>query len=512
MNTFGFELKKPKTAQRLDAFALDSDGAVEISQDFGYGGGGVSAYFYDLVTVPKNELELVKTYRTIANSAEIDLAINEIRNEMFIFDVVDKKAIELYFTSESKLGEGLRKKIQEEYDTVYALLNFTEKGVDIFSDWYIDGRLYVHKIVDSSKPKNGIQKTIVIDPTKIKKVKELPRPDANGIYNVNNIREFYVFSQEPDGKKAITPALEIHPDSITYIDSGLLEKSTNTVIGHLHKAIVPYNNMKLMEDSLLIYRVSRAPERRVIYVDVGNLPKNKAEAYMKELMNKFRNKLVYDSATGSIVDRKNVLSMLEDYWLPRREGKGTQIDTLPGGTQLGVIEDVEYFRGKLYAALNVPLSRFSEQPAPFTFGKGLEIERDEYRFKKFINRLRQRFLHLFYDLLKTQLILKNIIVDGDWEDIKNDIQFVFTEDNAFVEYKESEIINNRLASLTQADAFVGKYLSKMWAQKNILRMSDKDIKMIEADNKKDRASNAEDTEDAPGSSDQEEFTPEENGE
>jgi hypothetical protein len=312
----------------------------------------------------------------------------------------------------------------------------------------------------------------------------VPVPDTNGIYNAADVVEYYIYVDTPDGiGKAsiaeINRGLKIHPDAISYSDSGIYDKNSNTVLGHLYKAIVPFNNLRLMEDSLIVYRVSRAPERRVIYVDVGNLPKNKAEQYMRDLMNRFKNKLVYDSRTGSVVDRKNILSMIEDYWVPRRDGgRGTEISTLPGGENLGIVEDVTYFKNKLYQSLNVPISRFQDEPPTFVFGKGTEINRDEYRFKKFIDRLRQRFMSLFEDLLRTQLLLKNVITDQDWEIIRRSLQWEFAEDNNFVEYKESEILNNRINTLTQIDPFVGKYFTKDWVLRNVLKFSDEEAKMI----------------------------------
>lgn len=479
---FGFKLAQSKSS-KLETFTLDSeiDGATIV--DVGVGG-GAAAYYYDLVEVPKDEKDQIKTYRDMSIHAELDLALSEIRNEIYVFDVPDQKAISVDFVENDVLSEQLKERVISEFDNIYSILDFKNKGVDIFNQFYVDGRLFAHKIVDGTKLKDGIKKVVFVDPLEIKKIRKMPQPDSNGIYDVSQIKNSYVFVPQKnyENQRYISlnsSALEITEDAIAYVDSGIYDPNTKKPLGFLHKAIIPYNNLKLMEESLIIYRVVRSPERRVIYVDVGNLPKTKAEAYMKELMNKFRNKLVYDAKSGNIVDRKNVLSMLEDYWLPRRGGaNGTEIETLPGANAIGEIADVEFFRDKLYAALNVPSNRFSTEQrpsAPFIFGRSSEIDREEYRFKKFINRLRNRFALLFEDLLRTQLILKNIIVEDDWQVIQNFIQFKYAEDNAFVEYKEAEIMNSRLAVLTQVDGYVGKYYSSLWVQKNVLKMSDEEI-------------------------------------
>jgi hypothetical protein len=481
MNIFGYTITKNKKIGKLEAFQIESDPSSEV---LGANAAGVMLYNYDLVTVPENEAELIRTYRRIAMSPDVDLALTEIRNEIFIFDVTGRRAIDLGFTNDSKLSESVKSKIVEEFVNLYSIIDFNNSGLSLFMDWYIDGKMFLHKVIDTSKPKEGIKKIIPIDPLKIKKIREVPIPDANGIYNAADVVEYYIYVDTPDGiGKAsyaeINRGLKINPDAISYSDSGIYDKNSNTVLGHLYKAIVPFNNLRLMEDSLIVYRVSRAPERRVIYVDVGSLPKNKAEQYMRDLMNRFKNKLVYDSRTGSIVDRKNILSMIEDYWLPRRDGgRGTEITTLPGGENLGIVDDVTYFRNKLYQSLNVPVSRFQDDPPVFSFGKGTEINRDEYRFKKFIDRLRQRFMFLFEDLLKTQLLLKNVITEKDWDAIRRSLQWEYAEDNNFVEYKESEILNNRINTLTQIDPFVGKYFTKDWVLRNVLKFSDEEAKQV----------------------------------
>jgi hypothetical protein len=484
MNIFGYTISKGQKAGKLDAFQIEPDAAADV---LGAGTAGVVSYNYDLVTVPENEAELIRTYRRIAMSPDIDLALTEIKNEIFIFDVAGRRAIDIGFISDSKLSESVKKKITEEFIEIYNIIDFNNNGLTYFMDWYIDGKIFLHKVIDTNNPKDGIKKVIPIDPLKIKKVREIPKTDKNGIYNAADIVEYYIYvDNSNDINRAsateIGRGLKIQPDAIAYADSGIYDKQSNCVIGNLHKAIIPFNNLRLMEDSLVIYRVSRAPERRVIYVDVGNLPKNKAEQYIRDLMNRFKNKLVYDSKTGSVADRKNVLSMIEDYWLPRREGgRGTEISTLPGGENLGITEDVNYFKNKLYQSLNVPISRFRDDAPTFVFGKGAEINRDEYRFKKFIDRLRQRFMILFEDLLRTQLLLKKIITEQDWNTIRRSIQWEFAEDNNFVEFKESEILNNRINTLTTIDPFVGKYFTRDWVMKNVLRMSDAEAQKTKED-------------------------------
>lgn len=481
MNPPDYTITKNRKARKLGAFQIEADASSEV---YSADAAGVMLYNYDFTTVPENEADLIRTYRQLALSPDIDLALTEIKNEIFIFDVTGRRAINISFMGDSKLSESIKKKISEEFVNIYDLLDFNNRGLSLFMDWYIDGKIFLHKVFDANNPREGIKKIIQIDPLKIKKIREIPKPDKDGIYNVDEIKEYYVYINTPTGigrssHVDISRGLKIHPDLIAYTDSGIYDKNSNRVIGNLHKAIVPYNNLRLMEDSLVIYRVSRAPERRVIYVDVGNLPKNKSEQYVRDLMNRFKNKIVYDSKTGSIADRKNVLSMIEDYWLPRREGgRGTEITTLPGGENLGVVEDVNYFKNKLYQSLNVPISRFKDDSPSFVFGRGVEINRDEYRLKKFIDRLRQRFMLLFEDLLRTQLILKKVIIDQDWEIIRRSIQWEFAEDNNFVEYKESEILNNRINTLSSIDPFVGKYVTRDWVMKNVLRLSDDEIKNV----------------------------------
>ncbi len=349
MNIFGYSITKKEKTGSLETFQIEPDSAIDVSN---FGTSGIMSYNYDLVTVPQGEIELIKTYRRISLSPDIDLALGEIKNEAFVFDVPGRRAFEPTFTTECKLSDDLKQKITDETNNLYNIIDFNNNGLNLFMEFYVDGKTYLHKVVDKSKPKEGIQKIISIDPLKIKKIRELPQPDKDGIYDITKIKEYYVFQQYIDGSNNILnptttgTGLIISTDSIAYTDSGIRDKDSNIVVGFLYKAIIPYNNLKLMEDSSIVLRVSRSPERRVIYVDVGNLPKSKAEQYVKDLMNRFKTKMVYDSKTGSVVDRKNILSMVEDYWLPRREGgRGTEIETLPGclamDTQVSLLDGRE---------------------------------------------------------------------------------------------------------------------------------------------------------------------------
>ena len=481
--SFGNKDKKTKRNEPvLKAFDVEENHATDVVS---YGNGGIITYDYNILTVPNNEVELIDTYRALSKYAEIDLAIQEIQNEFLVHDVPDKKAIELDFKTTTKITENIKKKILDEYDNVYSILDFQQNGNQLFYDWYVDGKLFLHKIIDDENPKNGIQKIIAIDPCKIKKIRVIPQKDRTGITDISKITEYFIYVPTVDNifranESELGNGLRINSEAISYIDSNLYDKKAKMVLGDLNKVIIPYNNLRLMEESLLIYRVSRAPERRVIYVDVGNLPKQTAEQYVQNLMNRFKNKLVYDSKTGSVLDRKNVLSMVEDYWLPRRDGKGTEISTLPGGENLGVTADIDYFRSIFYKTLNVPFGRFSlDQSSAFVFGRAAEIARDEFRFKKFINKKRQQFVVVFLDILRTQLILKGIVTEDEWEGIKRDLQWIFAEDNNYIQYKESELLNSKLETLAAIDPFVGKYVDKEFVLKSVFRFTDEQIKKMD---------------------------------
>lgn len=473
--SFGFNLKSDKPKNNLEAIDIDhEDGSTEIVTPYG----GIMSLTTDTYQLPVSEVELIKTYRTLALTSDVDRILNEIRNEIFVFDVPDKKAIDLSFdeTNQQKLlSKATLKKIKAEYDILYEILDFQRRGLELFDRWYIDGRIFLHKIVNTDKLKDGIQKIIRIDPLKIRRIIEYPQPNAEGVYDLSKTKVYYVFSDIGDvfSDNRTSRYMIISKDAMAYCDSGIYDYTTGVALSNLWKMVVPYNNMKMMEEALLIYRVVRSPERRAFYISTGNLSKPKAEQYIKELMNRFKNKLVYDSRTGTVVDRKNVMSMVEDYWLPRREdGKGTEIQPLPGATNLGTIDDVELFKKKFLDASNIPPSRFKDEAASFTFGRTTEISRDEYRFKKFLDRLRNRFVILFEDLLKTQLILKNIITESDWDDIKRSIIWVYAEDNNFVQWKEAEVLNSKIETMVTIDPLVGKYFDRAWVLRNVMKITD----------------------------------------
>lgn len=487
LEAFGVTLKHKPQAP-LETFTLSRDQVADGLAIQETGAGGVAAISYEASKVPADERELINSYRSMAMSADIDEALQEIRNEVFIFDVPGERAFELAFTEEDGApDESIQTEIIEQFRHLYEVADFTHKGPQYFDDWYVDSRLFLHKVVDKDNLKEGIQDLVQVDPLKIRKIRLIPRQDpATGIIDISQIKELYVYgNQFPttyqagfNGIMEMTygshiEGLQIEADAICSVDSGRFDRSLGRYVGYLKKAILPFNNLRMMEDAMLIFRVVRAPMRRAIYIDVSQLQKNKAEEYMKSMMNRFKNKMVYDTKTGTLSDRRNIQSMMEDYWLPRRDGgKGTEIQNLEGQDATGILEEVNYYRQRLYRALNVPYSRFSDQPSTFVFGKGIEIQRDEYRFKKYLDLLRQNFMRLWDDLLKTQLVLKKIITEDEWPDIRRYMFWNYTEDNAFVEFKESELINNRVQILSEVDPFVGKYFSKEWVRRKILRQSD----------------------------------------
>lgn len=477
---FGVSLKAEKPTAELLTFDVDhEDGSTEVTT----ASGGIVGFASNLYQLPVGEIELIKTYRQLSITSDIERVLNELRNEIFIFDSEVKKAIEISFNegdNHGKISTSTLNKIRDEFNYLYNLVDFQRKGIELFDRWYIDGRLFLHKIVDSSKLKDGIQKVIRIDPLKIKRVVEYPPPNKEGVYDLNLIKSYYVFSDVSNVfDRSLTRFMVINKDAISYVDSGIYDQETGMALSFLWKSIVPYNNMKMMEEALMIYRIVRSPERRVFYINVGNLSKPKAEQYIRELMAKFKNRLVYDSKTGSIVDKKNIMSMVEDFWLPRRDdGKGTEIVSLPGATNLGSIDDVELFKKKFMDSMSVPSSRFRDDAAPFVFGRSTETSRDEYRFKKYIDRLRNRFMIIFEDMLRTQLLLKKIIVESDWEDIKKIIVWDFAEDNNFVQWKDAEVLNSQVETLAAIDPFVGKYFTRAWVLKNVMKLSDDVIKTM----------------------------------
>jgi len=476
---FGFEIKR-KSEEKEDAkkqsfvAPLEDDGSNYIQA------GGHFGQYVDLSGTDgaKSEADLIRRYRDIAGQPECDAAIDDIINESIVSDTISAP-IEL-MTDDVKQPDNIKKLIREEFENVIELLQFNHYGHEIFRKWYVDGRLFYHIIVDESNPKKGILELRPIDPTRIRKVKEIDqeKDPKTGANLIKKVEEYYLYQDSALSRS--NQGLKISKDAIQYTTSGLLDSSRTKVLSYLHKAIKPVNQLRMMEDSLVIYRLSRAPERRIFYIDVGNLPKGKSEEYLRGIMNQYRNKLVYDASTGEIKDDRKHMSMLEDFWLPRREGgRGTEISTLPGGENLGQIDDIIYFQKKLYKSLNVPVNRL-EQEAQFSLGRATEISRDEVKFQKFINRLRKKFSWLFLDLLKTQLILKGIITEVDWKDIRENVAVDYIKDSHFSELKEAEIFRERLELLAQLDEYVGNYFSKEWVRKNVLMQSDEDIEEMDA--------------------------------
>ena len=487
---FGYSLDRKKGSKSAPSFVRkESDDAAQPIVAGGYFGQYVE--MGDAAN-KASEADLIGRYREMSLHPECDAAINDVVNEAIAGDLNDHPVdIDL---QNLKASQTLRNRIKEEFENVLVLLDFDRKAYDIFRRWYIDGRLFYHKMIDTKNPNAGISELRYIDPRKIKKVVEFDKPkdrlqpiDPQTASIVPKSVEYYIYS--PKGLKGYeNNGIKIAPDAISYVHSGQLDMQRNYVLSHLHKAIKALNQLRMIEDSLVIYRLSRAPERRIFYIDVGNLPKQKAEQYLREVMSRYRNKLVYNADTGEIRDDKKFMSMLEDFWLPRREGgRGTEISTLPGGQNLGELEDVKYFQKKLYRALNVPESRIEAAESSFNLGRSAEITRDEVKFQKFITRLRKRFSDMFNDLLKTQLVLKGIIQLEEWEDIKEHIQYDFIADNYFSELKEKEILNERLALLQQMDPLAGRYFSLDYLRRQVLKQTDEEIKEIDAQMKQEIA-------------------------
>lgn len=483
MELFGFEItrkKEPRTAQSF--VAPDTDGALESIR-----GGGYYGTYFDVEGVANTEEQLIKRYRDISMYADIDAAIEDIVNDS-LSNLEDEKPIEVKVDN-IPVSATVKKAIVDEFTNVLALLDFNNRAQDYYRRWYIDGRIYFHKLVDKANPKKGLYDVRYIDPRKIKKVRDVKKEKdkVTGVSMIKEVKEYFVYddkgiANKPGQYKAGSvndKALKISKDAITYIPSGLLDQDKNIPLSYLHKAIRPANQLRMMENAVVIYRITRAPERRVFYVDTGNLPTMKAEQYLKDVMNRYRNKLVYDGTNGEIRDDKKFMSMLEDFWMPRREGgRGTEIQTLPGGQNLGETGDVEYFQRKLYQSLNVPMSRLEAQQSGINFGRSAEISRDELKFTKFIAKLRRRFSALFDDLLKTQLILKGVINEDDWPAIRDAIQYSFASDAYYTESKEQEILRSRIEVLNGMAQYVGQYYSKEYVQKEILKMSDDDIDLV----------------------------------
>ena len=497
---FGFRIgKEEEQKDSVVSFAppQNDDGAVTIAE------GGVFGTTIDLEGTTKTEGSLITKYREMVLQPECERAVDDIVNEAIVGD--EQEAPVSVVLDDVDVSSGVKNTIIEEFNEVVKLLKFNTKAYNIFRDWYVDGRIYYHIMIDTKNPRAGIKELRYIDPRKIKKVKSQKRDRRAQTTQVSKevinkkYDEYYLY--QPKGIGSQAQGVKIAKDSIAYCTSGLLDNNNAMVLSHIHKALKPLNQLRTLEYATVIYRLARAPERRIFYIDVGNLPKGKAEQYLRDMMAKHKNRLVYDAQTGDIKDDRKFLTMLEDYWLPRREGgRGTEITTLPGGQNLGEMEDVVYFRRKLYEALNVPVSRL-ESDAQFQLGRASEITRDELKFSKFVSRLRTKFSELFYDLLEKQLLLKGIITKQEWDDIKQNVFFDFVEDNHFAELKDAEIMQNRLTLLADVDQFTGKYYSTAWIQKNILHQSEEDIetitKEIEAEIEAGGGEGDEDDEDSP---------------
>ena len=485
---FGFSIEdsEPKSKTIISPVPENNEDGVD-----NYISSGFYGSYVDIEGVYRTEFDLIKRYREMALHPECDGAIEDVVNEAIVSDLYDSPIeIEL---SNLNASDKLKTAIREEFRTIKELLDFDKKSHEIFRNWYVDGRLYYHKVIDLKRPQEGIKELRYIDPMKMRFVRQEKKKGKNTIGpNISNgkeekntiapeIEEYFVYTPKPAyptnsySSSGASKGVKISKDSITYCTSGLVDRNKGNILSYLHKAIKSLNQLRMIEDSLVIYRLSRAPERRIFYIDVGNLPKIKAEQYLRDVMMRYRNKQVYDANTGEIRDDRKFMSMMEDFWLPRREGgRGTEISTLPGGQNLGELSDIEYFQKKLYRSLGVPESRIAADGG-FNLGRSSEILRDELKFAKFVGRLRKRFAQMFNDMLKTQLILKNIVSTEDWDTISDHIQYDFLYDNQFAELKESEMLNERLGILATIEPYIGKYYSQDYVRRKVLRQTDAEI-------------------------------------
>ena len=473
---FSFKRKAVEDKKKPVSFTIDrEDGAYEISPTGGYFG-----QYMDLQGDKfQSDRDLVMKYRQISSYPEVDMAIEDICNEA----ITEESGIIVNLNlDELEQKDSVKELIQDEFQRILNLVNFKSTAYDLFRRWYTDGRLFFHVIINENKVDAGILELRQIDPTRIRKVKEVEKvkDPKTGAELTKEGDEYYIYQDENLVQQG--EGLRIHTDAVIQVNSGLLNDERNKVIGYLQKALKPLNQLSMMEDSLVIYRISRAPERRIFYIDVGNLPKGKAEEYLNNTMNRYRNKIVYDPTTGNLKDEKVHRNVMEDFWLPRREGgRGTEISTLPGGQNLGEIEDVQYFQNKLYRALNIPMSRLQESDA-FSVGRSSEITRDELKFQKFIDRIRNKFSIMFYEILKRQLVLKKIIVPSDWVNIREGMNVEYSRDNYYAELKDSEILKERIETIQMMDEYIGLFWSKDWVRRNILKLTDDEIKDINKQN------------------------------
>ena len=487
MELFGYKIEKQlgSSSQKSSSSFVppDSlDGSTVIN------GGGINAYSTNFDVSFKNQKDLIGQYRSTAQNPEAELAIDDVINEAIVLDPY-KDAVEIHLDKLDGLNvsDNIKKTINDEFDTILKKLEFNNFGPELFKRWYVDGAIHYHIVFDKDNVKKGIKELRYIDALDIKKVKEvIKEKDQSGVEVVKSVEEYWVYTTEAIGG---LQALKIANESIATADSGLFDSNKEVTLSYLHKAMKPINQLRMLEDAMVIYRITRAPERRVFYIDVGNLPKTKAEQYLRNIMNKFKNKMVYDATTGKVKDGKNTMSMMEDFWLPRKEGgRGTEVTTLPGGQNLGDMDDVMYFQKKVYQSLHVPPSRM-EQEQTWGFSRGGEISRDEIKFTKFVSKLRKRFSDLFYTLLRTQLVAKGIITRNEWNSYKENIDFVFADDGYFSEIKKLEMLNQRIEILDTITSgeMIGRYYSIEWVRKNILMQTDEEIKAMDVVIEKEKA-------------------------
>ena len=469
---FGFSITRKKQEQdpkQNFTTPQADDGTTTVAA------GGYFGSYLDMEGTAKNEADLVRRYREISLHPECDQAIEDICNEAIVSS--EEKDSVRVILEDLPYGSEIKKRIDEEFLNVLKLMNFSTKGFEIFKRWYVDGRIFYQKLIDRENPKNGLTELRYIDPRKIKKVREIKKSRSSSDLSItNDYEEYFMFNEKGVAGSTSGSGVRIAADTIAFCSSGLVDQNKNMILSYLHKAIKPVNQLRMIEDAVVIYRIARAPERRIFKIDVGNLPKQKAEQYLRDVMARYRNKLVYDANTGEIRDDRSYMNMLEDYWLPTREGgRGTDITTLPGGQNLGEMADIEYFQRKLYRSLNVPVSRL-EPATGFSMGRSTEITRDELKFTKFVQRLRKKFTELFNDFLKTQLILKGIIAEEDWSVIQSNIKYDFLQDGHFAELKESEMLKDRVLLADSLEKYVGKYFSQEYIRKFIFKQSEKEIK------------------------------------
>ena len=483
---FGFEIKSKKDKKGKTFVTPENlDGATQVID-----GGGILGHYLNTDSDAQDENKLIQKYRDMAFSHEVDGAIEDIINDAVIHEEgIPAVALDL---ESLDYTDSIKDKIHGEFTTLLDLLDFNLTGADLFKKWYIDARLYHHIVIDMKRPKDGIKELIPIDPLNIEKIREVKKTKGGGqsqIELVDEVLEYYLYTPDQFGggrflqgmSGGVQNAVQVAPDAISYVHSGLIDSVKQIIIGYLFKAIKPWNQLRMIEDALVIYRLARAPERRIFYIDVGNLPKLKAEQYLQQVMNRYKQKMIYNASTGEVQDQRKHLSMLEDFWLPRREGgRGTEISTLPGGQNLGETDDIEYFRKKLYKSLNVPISRIEgADSTSFNLGRASEITRDEVKFGKFISRLRHRFSTLFTNLLRVQLILRGIIKEEDWWEVKDRVRYIWAKDSHFMELKNSEIMRDRFELVSMAEEYVGRYISAEYLRKNILQQSDEQMKEID---------------------------------